>query len=230
VDTIRIGIPTLNQYTLLGELLSTITRNLIDNMGYEITIIDNGGTLQDNEVIKSIKSTANRQLRYNVISPTYNLGVAASFNYFIQNLGQCLICNDDVTITYLDIKTFLEAAEKKPKTVLFENSDPISGFSTFYVNRPEIINMIGGFDELFSPAYFEDNDIRYRLKTENHVIEKIKLPTWTHKTSSTLKQSDRFYKRLHWCNYYRNRNYYILKWGGLPGKELYLNPFGIIKE
>jgi len=30
-------------------------------------------------------------------------------------------------------------------------SDPVSGFSSFYINRPEVIIQLGGFDKLFSP-------------------------------------------------------------------------------
>jgi len=32
-----------------------------------------------------------------------------------------------------------------------EISDPVSGFSSFYINRPEVIIQLGGFDKLFSP-------------------------------------------------------------------------------
>ena len=84
----------------------------------------------------------------------------------------------------------------------------------------------GGFDELFNPAYFEDNDCRYRLHLMGRPVRRIYLNGWHHDNSSTLLSSGTSYKRMHWCLYRRNRNYYLRKWGGLPGNEAYLSPFG----
>jgi len=227
VDTVRIGIPTLNQYTLLGKLIINLALNANNTYAHEITIIDNGGRLQEQNSYERIMESANQHLKIKIETPAYNIGVSCSFNQLIQSLGACIICNDDVIFTDKDVEALLNCSKKNPDAVIVENSDPVSGFSTFYVNRPEVIIQLGGFDELLSPAYFEDNDMRYRLKISGHQIVQVQLPTWQHKTSSTLKQGDDFYKRLHWGNFHRNRKYYILKWGGPPGEEQYLHPFGI---
>lgn len=226
MKVIRIGIPTLSQYSLLNQLIITLSCNLKEYFNYEIRIIDNGGTLQQSEEAKNINSATSAKLKITIETPSYNLGVAKSFNYLISKLGKCIICNDDVLFNDKDVIAMMQTAEKHPNYVIVEVDDPISGFSTFYVNRPEAIHLIGGFDELFSPAYFEDNDMRYRLKLNGYSIENAVLPCWKHRRSSTLKKSTELYKRMHWCNFYRNRNYYLMKWGGLPGNEQYQTPFG----
>jgi len=38
-----------------------------------------------------------------------------------------------------------------PDAVMTEISDPVSGFSSLYINRPEVIIQLGGFYKLFSP-------------------------------------------------------------------------------
>ena len=227
MDTVRIGIPTLSQYSLLGKLIINLALNANDTYIYEITIIDNGGRFQENNYYKQIMEVANQNLKIKTEVPAYNTGVSCSFNHLIKTLGACIICNDDVLFTNKDVEILINCSRNNPDAVIIENSDPVSGFSTFYVNRPEVIIKLGGFDELFSPAYFEDNDMRYRLKINGYQIVQVQVPTWEHKTSATLKQGNNFYKRLHWGNFHRNRKYYILKWGGPPGKEQYLHPFGI---
>jgi GT2 family glycosyltransferase len=85
---------------------------------------------------------------------------------------------------------------------------------------------MGGFDELLNPAYFEDNDCRYRLLMAGNPVIKTQLKGWSHDNSSTLSGSDDSYKRMHWCLFHRNQKYYHLKWGGLPGMEKFRTPFG----
>ena len=113
-----------------------------------------------------------------------------------------------------------------PEVVVFEGKDPVAGFSTFYVDKPDVWLKMGGFDELFNPSYFEDNDCRYRLHLAGFPVKKVLLRGWRHDNSSTLASGDESYKRMHWCLYQRNRSYYIRKWGGLPGSEVHSSPFG----
>lgn len=149
MKVIRIGIPTLSQYSLLNQLIITLSCNLKEYFNYEIRIIDNGGTLQQSEEAKNINSATSAKLKITIETPSYNLGVAKSFNYLISKLGKCIICNDDVLFNDKDVIAMMQTAEKHPNCVIVEGDDPISGFSTFYVNRPEAIHLIGGFDELF---------------------------------------------------------------------------------
>jgi len=227
LKAIRIGIPTLSQYQLLAELLQGLGRETNSPFRYEVNIVDNGGSLLTDQAIEIIKNVSGERLRVSIETPAYNFGVARSFNHLISKLGRCIISNDDVRFSHRDVTALLQASKQQPEAVIIENADPVSGFSTFLVNRPEVIQAIGGFDELFSPAYFEDNDMRRRLTLSGYAITRADLPSWEHETSSTLKKGDDFYKRMHWCNFYRNRQYYSLKWGGTPGNEQHLHPFGL---
>ena len=45
------------------------------------------------------------------------------------------------------IDCFASASIAFPEVVVFEVKDPVAGFSTFYVNKPDVWLKIGGFDE-----------------------------------------------------------------------------------
>ena len=112
-----------------------------------------------------------------------------------------------------------------PETIIFGGKDPVAGFSTSMVKSLSY-GWYGGFVEIFNPAYFVDNDCRFRIHLMGRQVIRIYLNGWHHDNSSTLLSSGTSYKRMHWCLYRRNRNYYLRKWGGLPGNEAYLSPFG----
>ncbi len=219
-----IGIPTLTRYDLLIRLLIKLSRDIYYFNKLEVVVLDNGGKLSaSNYLEKNIDSEITKKI--NLITPAYNLGVPSSWNFFIRNYGRCIIANDDVVFSKIAIECFEKASLNNPQTIIFENHDTIAGFSTFLVNRPEEWIRLGGFDELLSPAYFEDNDCRYRLSLNGNPVLKVQLADWFHDNSSTLSASTESYRRMHWCLYSRNKLYYKKKWGGLPGNEVYETPF-----
>ena len=220
-----ICIPTLKRYDLLCRLCMALTRGDDAVDPSNIIIMDNGGCLLESPYWLEFISLSTLR-KPQVIVPTVNLGVAGSWNFFIQNFGRCVIANDDVVFSHQSLQPFTWAAMAYPGTVIFENNDPVNGFSTFLVNRPDVWMQMGGFDELLNPAYFEDNDCRRRLVLAGIPSRAISLTGWRHDNSSTLLTSDESYKRMHWCLYKRNRAYYHLKWGGYPGYEVYQTPFG----
>ena len=110
-----------------------------------------------------------------VIIPNYNLGVAGSWNYFLKQFPSCIIANDDVVFARETIDCFAAASMAFPEVVIFEGKDPVAGFSTFYVSNSDILMKMGGFDELFNPSYFEDDDCRYRLRLAGYPVKKVLL-------------------------------------------------------
>jgi GT2 family glycosyltransferase len=82
------------------------------------------------------------------------------------------------------------------------------------------------FDEGFQPAYHEDNDYHRRLQLAGlgDRIFGVNLP-FLHYGSATIKRSPEaqaaFAPKFAQC-----QQYYITKWGGLPGAETYTIPFG----
>ena len=205
-----ICIPTLRRYDLVCRLCLALIEgdDLAD--ASRIVIMDNGGDLLDSWHWRQL-SLLFKNNKPEVIVPPENLGVAGSWNFFVQNLGKCVIANDDVVFSRQTLKYFYWSAMAYPNTVIFENNDPLYGFSTFFVSRPELWMEMGGFDELFNPAYFEDNDCRYRLLLAGLPVRSVRLKGWLHENSSTLFGSDKSYTRMHWCLYKRNRDYNKLK-------------------
>ena len=221
---IPIAIPTLTQYAKLVRLCRRIQDDYSNNKSSMpiIYIIDNGGKLAETSAGRMLSKLE----KIIITTPQYNLGVASSWNIFAKQIGRCIIANDDVLFGKRAVDEFTNASECNPQSIIIENDHPVGGFSTFLLNKPKEWMRLGGFDELFNPAYFEDNDTRYRLKLAGQPVAKIKLSDWEHDNSSTLTNSTCEYQRMHWCFFKRNSEYYVKKWGGTPGCEKYKQPFG----
>ena len=218
-------IPTLKRYDLLVRLCLALDTKECVGLLDRLVVLDNGGGLAESPEWHRAR-TQFTFVRPELVVPCHNLGVAGSWNFFVKNYGSCIIANDDVVFSRDTIECFSSAAMAFPNTLIFEGKDHVAGFSTFYVHRPMEWLAMGGFDEAFNPAYFEDNDCRYRLRLAGWPVRKVLLKGWSHDNSSTLASADQAYKRMHWCLYERNKNYYIQKWGGVPGREYRYSPFG----
>lgn len=221
---VKVGVPTLTCYTKLIRLCHHLLNDEHPCIEARVFILDNGGNIEKNGTIDALKESCPEGSWKAMVAP-YNFGVSVSWNFFLKNLGQCIIANDDVVFGLDDVAVFLREAQMHPEAMIIETNHPVGGFSTFYANRPEEWLGMGGFDELLSPAYFEDNDCRWRLAQAGNPVRKVDLPSWSHDNSSTLHSGDERYKRMHWCCFERNRAYYQLKWGGSPGGETFSTPF-----
>jgi len=225
MNDITIAIPTLNRYDLLHRLCDCLINDPQNIYNTRLFILDNGGQLLQSDYMKFLDGESSK-VNIEVATPNYNLGVAGSWNYFARELGSCLVVNDDVIFSSEVISCFIEACRERPDSIIFENSKPNEGFSTFFINRPEELLNLGGFDESFNPAYFEDDDCRYRMRLIGNPVVKVDLHDWEHDNSSTLRSSSNEYYRNHLCLFQRNKKYYFLKWGGKPGMEKFSSPFG----
>lgn len=99
-----------------------------------------------------------------------------------------------------------------------------NGYSSM-VFTPELLYEVGYLDENFFPAYYEDNDHRYRMKLAGLEWEYFPLK-YDHIVSSTLKSNAEFQKKNQ-KTFAENGRYYVEKWGGLPGQEKYETPFNM---
>jgi hypothetical protein len=97
-----------------------------------------------------------------------------------------------------------------------------NGYSSLVI-APELIYEVGLLDENFFPAYYEDNDHRYRMKLAGIEWEYFPLE-FNHVISATLKSSQVFQEKNKFT-FSENLKYYVEKWGGSPGKEKYTTPF-----
>lgn len=215
MDTIKIfmGIPTINRADLLNEALADLSKVMPDL--YKLVIVDNGN--------QSIKIPDNLKEKTEIYNPGKNLGVAASWNYIL-NEG---FKNPEITHVQLTNDDIIPGHSLEQINSIFgPHSDNYlvlgSAFSNFFISR-ECFNVVGLFDEKFYPAYFEDNDYGRRCGLINKGRVAIKLTPKKSQKSSSIRKDPKLNR-----NFSKNRNYYIKKWGGPPNKEKYNMPFNKI--
>lgn len=96
----------------------------------------------------------------------------------------------------------------------------------------KLIETIGPFDEKFDPCYFEDNDSHYRIFGSG--FQALSFSPYFHYASQTVKGggeiSERRNREIVNGLFDRCRDYYVSKWGGMPGREVYTVPFGANKR
>jgi GT2 family glycosyltransferase len=221
---VKVGIPTLHRYDLLLRFIQALADDPSPCIEPQITVVDNGGQFLNSPQAAALAAMEGAPLVH-VHVPDYNLGVAASWNWLLRELGRCVLCNDDIVLSTASLKALVDAGDAAPEAFLVQHSHPVSGMASMLVNRPQDWLATGGFDEGFWPGYFDDNDTRYRLKLMDGQIVTIDVPDWHHDNSSTLAAGDAMYHRNHWGSFLRNQRYYEQKWGGPPGGERFLLPF-----
>lgn len=171
----------------------------------------------------------------------YNHGVSAGWNIGIEQsiyygCDIVVIANDDIAFdrdTLYKLRNSIwtdgfdlvsavntrdtAAAESK---VYGENPD----FSCFAIRPEEFTDRFGHFDENFTPAYFEDNDMAYRLKLHGAKFGNRLDAGIYHKGSVTQNWGGQ--QVVSGDMFRANQSYYELKWGGRPGQERFIRPFG----
>lgn len=96
-------------------------------------------------------------------------------------------------------------------------------FFCAFILTPSLIEKVGLLDENFHPGYYEDNDYVRRVDLAN--VNVINVPLLCeHDRSSTLNSSAKF-KQKNKFTFQKNFEYYVSKWGGGPGEEVYETPF-----
>jgi hypothetical protein len=204
-----IGIPTINRSDLLNVALEKYFNNFPN---VEIFIIDNGD-----------QNISQRNKKFNYFSTGENYGVAKSWNYLcdkiFDNHEYALILNDDIVLdlneeeleSFFDGQTFdLIRCNKNYEMSSFALTKKC--FSEFR------------FDEAFYPAYFEDLDFIYRLKLSNKkIIESSFLNPSEFINSGSISENGGDPSLVK--NFPELLKIFIEKWGGTPGKELFVTPF-----
>ena len=214
-----LGIPVLNR----GDLLT----RCVDSIDYPVkrlVIINNGN---DESVAASIACAQRLRSNIETIRPPSNLGVAASWNYFLRHYDApyYLICGSDIRFASGDIEKIADFVARGPDyAIVFGNH----GYSLFALTRLGR-DLVGYFDENFYPAYLEDCDHFYRVKLlDGHSADVPGLaaihgeaPHWG---SSTIL-SDPVLHQRNAITHANNFAYYRAKWGGINGQEAYVHPF-----
>lgn len=79
-------------------------------------------------------------------------------------------------------------------------------------------------DTQFTPAYYEDNDLDYRMRLSGMTQTAVDAP-YKHKGSSVIR-FNRAARKANRLSFAENSKRYIAKWGGLPGEEKFKIPYG----
>lgn len=191
----------------------------------------------EEQVIQPALAVAETAANVSLHNHGSNRGVARSWNDIIVESGEIgcktlIICNDDVVFTDGDIDKLAEKAQKYPDRYMvscagwhdyYQKRVDSHGYSCFVLN-PVAVQELGYFDENFVPAYFEDTDHHRRASLSGLVEENVPDTGVIHLGSNSI----RYNKELEKQNVYtftENRNYYMDKWGGTPGNELFKRPF-----
>jgi len=218
---VNIIIPTINRKDLLLEALLPINRQ--QEYFNKLIIIDNGNQdiLHDIRNLQIVKDN-----KVEILVQPKNLGVSSSWNLGIsrsEEVDYLLFLNDDVVIGENQLKIIHNNLYDVKEFWLATGNCLWSMFSLsraccdFFISKDSFV-----FDENFYPAYFEDNDFHYRIilaDKSKHIYSPEMNPA-IFRNSMTIKKDPKLNS-----GFGKNQQYYINKWGGMPGNEKFTSPF-----
>jgi GT2 family glycosyltransferase len=175
-----------------------------------------------------------------------NQGVAASWNEGLRRAAaaRCdvtYVVNDDVTFEPGCLEALAKAILTRGELVLVSGYEtpsednlerklkPRATYACFAVGR-EFLDVTGGFDEQFFPAYFEDNDMKRRLtllaEDRGHQVDMRVTGAHYRHVGSATQNRDPDHPVVSPEQYMENKRRFLLKWGGLPEHERHRTPYG----
>lgn len=237
-----------NKYTL-PALISVATAQRIaaeEGIVTEVLLIDNGSTDETHHAAKDRAGiTYHRNEERWGFQKSVNFGVK---HFLDKGFDLVLVLNNDIVLhedaiwrlvrrfeyleeprvcmaTCLDatgecnrVPANLAAIDDHDKDDCPETENPC--FSAFMVNR-KCWEEIGEFDEIFAPAYYEDNDYHYRMKLASVLAITYPPAMFFHWGSAT--QIEALGRPL--TDSSNQHAQYVRKWGGDPGKEVFKHPY-----
>ena len=194
--------------------------NSIDLYGKNRTIIDN-----------SPKGLATDDWHHwngvYVVRPPVPLSCSQTFNWIMRmtrDAGQkiCIWMHSDAEASPEVVTGLLQAAREnfvdgKHVGVLWTYYDTVCALNT------ELIDVIGDWDTNL-PQYFCDNDYYWRVRLAGWQCIDTNLTAVKHEGSATIKSSAER-KAIHNVTFPLYHQYYLQKWGGKPGSEVYARAF-----
>lgn len=145
---INVCVPVLRRYDLLHNLAESLAPSTVP---YHLYVIDNG---QNEEKVRE----ALNGYKSSIYIPAQRMGVAESWNWFIDNVPEeRIISNDDIVFAPDSLEKMVAA----PEDLAWSKE---AGFSCFLI-RDRCVRKVGVFDESISPGYgyYEDCDYAQRV-------------------------------------------------------------------
>lgn len=218
-----------------------------------IILIDNAST---DDTVVAAPPLESDLLHYHRNNERWGFQKSVNFgvNYGWEHGAQlALVCNNDIVIhpeaiwrlaerfsqgdvgmvTCMDVRGEMQERAIFPTsigTLLTHDKEsveeaPHPNFSAFMISK-EASEQVGEFDEIFAPAYFEDNDIHRRLNLLE--IKAIVYPPamFYHYGSRTQNEAQEDGQPIVPGGLFENaRANFSKKWGGLPGQETFTHPY-----
>lgn len=219
------GIPTYSQFKRAEEaVFATLNNTLVPD---QIVVIDNSETGAGFVALQHLQQYANVHIlprSKNILSGAWNDLMRLWADDYV------IIANDDVMPHKHSIEAMVNAAIDRPDVAMWNgNQDQTPGIGgnsySFFLLRQWAYCQIGPFDERFIPAYFEDNDFDYRLKLAGLIRAEVNRATFDHAKSSTVSNMDTTARNMMHIAFRKNERYYRSKWGDVPGRERFTEPF-----
>jgi len=176
---------------------------------------------------------------YVIDNYVHNTGVSGAWNEGMRRAladgyEYAIITNDDVTFEKGAIEEIYSILKETDATLVSANQNmwfkgderyvPGADFFCFGINIPKLINNCGSFDENFFPAYFEDNDMHRRMNLVGAKGYVARHAVAWHVGSAT-QNADPANPNCSGEQFGQLREYFIRKWGGQPGQEVFERPF-----
>ncbi len=255
VEIIVSSINLWNKYTsqCIDTIMDAMMRAKSHGIDCHLILIDNKSTDETQEKASKME---NELFHYHRNDERWGFQRSVNFGikYGMERGAELfLVCNNDITlhpeaiwraterfsgdavgmVTCMDVRgevrdkgifpALIGTLSAKDKEKVDEAPHP--NFSAFMVSK-DCWLAVGEFDELFEPAYFEDNDFHYRMKLLG--IPAITFPPamFYHYGSRTQNEAnENGQPMVVSMSFENNRAFYVKKWGGLPGSEIYKNPY-----
>lgn len=221
-----VGIPYRNRIDLLRDAINSI-KCFWDNL----VLIDNSGCQE--------LSTQDFGKDFLIIEPIVPLTFTQSQNAFIR------IANEKACDFYMYMHTDAVAENGTPEKLLeliqqlFDAkrnwgellTDEVAGphVDLLAAYNMEAVNNVGLYDTVF-PDYFTDCDYHRRMIIKGYELINSELKLIHQNGGNNTIKSDYMLKSLKNRKDVLYRHYYIAKWGGDPGREIYTIPFNAQDE
>ncbi len=200
-----------------------------------IVVVDNSGG--DFAIYYRGKDKPNNLPVIEITSFQKGIGLTGTWNYAFERFKEepyLVLPGDDCVFhhtTLEDMVTELETNQDAMIVYPGKITDPpdktMSPWS-FFAQRRELYNLIGPYDQNFL-VFFADNCAAYRMKLAGLNLDKVIVPVNTtagHWGSYTVKTMAGEVQRTHNKYWHFNEEYYYLKYGGPPNKEIFTVEFG----
>lgn len=164
------------------------------------------------------------------LSRTWNDGLLDAYD---DGADLVVIANDDVVFSPGDLDRLAAKAASHPDRYIVSCAGhherlgrrlASHGYACFALN-PIALEVIGCFDENFTPAYCEDQDYARRAGLAGLSEENCADTDVVHTGSSAIVASEDL-RRRNAVTQALNMGYYARKWGGPAGDERFVTPFG----